>query len=143
MEPRINHDKDFLKAELECVYTQSTWLFNQVAAIEKLALISSGVIWAWLATHQWNPLYSVIIWIPTIIVSLLSIKLYLLGKSIRSIQYYIVEVEKKFGLDNLGWQNWKTTNKKKYLAMWAWLYWLLLFIANSSIAIFFPFHSLT
>lgn len=132
-------DKEFLIEEQHDIYNQATWIINQTAILERLALMSSSVIWAWVASHSWNSLYEIIIWFPSIIVVLLYIKVFLLGKSLRGIQAYFLEVENSFNIKELGWQKWKTTHSKKYMTIWVGIYWLFLLVANTLIAILFPF----
>jgi len=136
-------DKEFLISEQHDIYNQATWIINQIATLEKLALISSSVIWAWIASHTWNNLFLLITWLPSIIVLLLFIKVFLLSKSLKGIQNYFLEIENSFNIKGLGWQQWKAKNSKKFMTIWAGIYWLFLFSANTLIAIFFPFSELS
>ena len=132
----------YLLQEQESIYSQGTWMINQVAILEKLALLSSGAIWAWIATQQWNELYEIIIWFPSVVVVVFFIKVFFIGLSLRKLSSYIRQVESYFEVGELGWQNWRIKHSKKFMSAWATIYWLILFITNTSIALFFPFKSL-
>lgn len=123
---------------------------QQIESNERLALISSASIWAFVASLQWNNALSIVIWLPTVIVFILSIKRLMLAKTIHAKTEYLKDVEQKLNLqDGVGWNTFwakhkygKWKHNKSYLKWWGRIFWIILLLTNIAIAYFFPFQSI-
>jgi len=141
---------EFIIEQMMVVEGDVRFYIQQIESNERLALIASASIWSFVATQHWNNVLSIIIWIPTIIVLILSIKRIMLAKTIHAKTEYLKDVEQKMNLQNgIGWNTYwakhkygKWKNNKSYLKWWGRIFWITLLLANFAIACLFPFQSI-
>lgn len=126
-----------------------TTLLNQIEENEKFSLFSSGAIWALVASLKWNDTMNIVIWIPSIIALVFSIKRMMLAKTIIVLRDYIRKTEgiisEKIGT-SVGWESYwqdhkneRSFLKKGYMRWWGNIFWLLILLSNILLALFFPF----
>ena len=95
---------EFILSQMTVVEDDIRYYIDQIESNERFALISTASIWVFVASQQWNNVLSIIIWIATIIVLILSIKRILLAKTIHAKTEYLKDVEKNLELEEgLGW----------------------------------------
>jgi hypothetical protein len=75
---------EFTINQMMVVEEDVRFYIQQIESNERLALISSASIWAFVASQQWNSVLSIIIWLPAVIVLVLSIKRIMLAKTIHA-----------------------------------------------------------
>lgn len=137
----------FLVEEIKSLRGEIDLFLKQVEENEKLAIFSSGVIWSLVVSIKWNDALNIIIMIPSIITIVLYIKRSMLLKTIKKISTYIKLSENILSNSlgyNAGWENYRSRHKDKqqYMKWWARLFWLILFLTNTSLALFFPFQEI-
>ena len=143
---------DYLIEENLKLKEQSLFFLNQIELNESLTLFSSGVIWAFIATTKWNNVLNIIIWLPSLITVAFFLKRIMLSKTISALGDYFRRSEQKIseltGVE-AGWESYwkihkyeKSAMKRSYMVWWGRLFWLILFIGNTALALFFPFQEI-
>ena len=85
---------------------------QQIESNKRLTLISSASIWAFVASQRWNDVFSIVIWLPAVIVLILSIKRIMLAKIIHAKTEYLKDVEEKLNLnEGIGWNTFWAKHK--------------------------------
>jgi len=137
--------KEFIITEYIQLRSELMLCLQQIASTERNALIMSGIIWAWLATHPWNPTFTIVIFIPAMLTKLFEYKRESISDAISEIAQYVYKVEERFDVgekpprDIFGWEH---REKKSVFKDWSKKYWLSLFWGNILIAVLYALSQL-
>jgi len=134
--------EEFLIEEYKHLRQEVILSFQRIDASERNALLSSGAIWAWLATHQQTVSYELIVWAPLFISVMFSLKAIALRYGVHRIGKYIERIEEKISLgDGLGWQQSNKMIPKGFpigIGGWPFVYWSATILANAIAAYMLP-----
>jgi len=135
--------KEFLLVEYSELRQTFRSHTGQIVADQRAALALTGAFWTWIAIHAIRESYTLVVWIPTLLVLLFILKWWIFHRSIMRLASYFRDVEERFYLPKgLGW----STNYKKYgrdlLAPWTTVFWGAMLLVNVTAAIFAPVHSI-
>lgn len=110
----------------------------QTRILERYALIATGGIWSWCATHVDSPEVRLLKWMPAIITFLFGIRAWGNSKAIQAARDYLENIENYISLpENLGWGKYIKNNQEPRLALTAYLFWAILQILTVLIPIFY------
>ncbi len=144
--------KQFLMTEYVQLRSESMLFMQSIENTERYALISSGAIWAWLATQKWNTTFIVVLFVPVLITIMFERKRNSFASAINQIGEYIKRIEETIGVTNesvgkLGWEHRekdgkKDDEKKHPFRKWRKNYWKLLHMGNIVIGVIYLISSL-
>ncbi|QDU41123.1 hypothetical protein Mal4_54880 [Maioricimonas rarisocia] len=103
-EPLTDSTRAFLLAEHAMLRGEIGNLVGQLVQNEATALIASGAIWSWLATHDWQPAYLPVLFLPAALCILFCLRWLTLEGSISGIAAYLRRVEERLQLQGMGWE---------------------------------------
>jgi len=133
---------EFLVEEYKQLRQEMTLFFQRIDASERNALLSSGAIWAWLATHEHTGSYNIVVWVPMVICVMFALKAVSLRYGTYRLGKYIKGIEETLGLEEgLGWQKTNRMIPKGYpigIGGWPVVYWSSIIILNAIAAYVFP-----
>ena len=134
--PLPDDKKEFLLAEYSFITSELHWRITQIVADQRNALISTGAIWAWLATNEWNDIFVYVKWGPVAIVLLFGMKRVSLSLAINELRDYVHRVEAQFELpDSVGWQHNLKARRSYALRKWSIAFWSTLLVGNVVLAL--------
>ena len=148
--------KQFLMTEYVQLRSEILLFMQNIENTERYALISSGAIWAWLATQKWNTSFVVVLVVPVLITIMFEKKRNSFALAINQAGEYIRRIEETIGVTNeaigkLGWEHRekgdkkndeKDDEKKHPFRKWRKNYWKLLHIGNIVIGVIYLISSL-
>lgn len=86
---------EYLIQESEYVRQSILPLINNLQALERYALLTTGVIWSWAATNSQSPGVRLLYWLPLLIQVLLGIRALVTWKSLYAQIKYLSQLERK------------------------------------------------
>lgn len=148
--------KQFLMTEYVQLRSEIMLFMQSIENTERYALISSGAIWAWLATQKWNTAFVIVLVVPVLISMMFEKKRNSFASAINQIGKYTRRLEETMGITNesigkLGWEHRedddkkdgeKEDEKKHPFRKWRKSYWKLLHISNIVIGVIYLISSL-
>jgi hypothetical protein len=133
--------KEYLIEEYRRLHEELLLSFQRMDSAEKNALLASGAIWAWLATHEQTVQYQMAVWVPLCLCVMFAVKGPTLRYGQKRIEKYVRLLEQQFGIDDkLGWvsQNRMVPGGLPIgIGLWPVAYWGAMIIANALGAVIF------
>jgi len=118
-EPLTDNTRAFLLAEHALLRGEIGNLVRQLVQNEATALIASGAIWSWLATHDWKPASIPVLFIPAALSILFWLRWRTLERGISRIAAYLQRVETRLNLQGMGWETHLTQTRVGLLELLA------------------------
>jgi hypothetical protein len=129
---------EYILKEVDALRSQIDHVTKEILFLERWSLISSGVIWSWLATTSNKTLPGLIYWAPTIITTLLCLRAWGLHLSNMQAARYIAKIEEHFELpSDFGWERLLSKARPPLVIGAAVLFWLILIMINIIIPLFY------
>jgi hypothetical protein len=130
---------DYLGKEIDHLRRRFTEIADQVAALERYALLATGAIWSWCVSNADAPGTKLLVWAPFVMTQLFGLRAWGLGRTLRLIRRYLVAVEATVPLpDGLGWQRYLAREPSRSVQ---WLtgtgFWVLLSLVTLAFTLFF------
>jgi hypothetical protein len=136
--PLTQETREYLIEEMKARRTEISDLIKQMVDNQHATLIVVGAIWSWLATHQWQTAYIVVLFCPTLLTSLFWMRWRALEAGVFGNAAYIREIESKLNLQGFGWESWLKTGGRsvfgKHFALFHWGFWTALITGNLMLA---------
>ena len=127
MEPQRVNLTEFIISECEHIRQAYDDRVNQTRLLERYALLATGLIWSWCATHMDSPAIQFLKWMPMVITFLLGLRAWGNAKAIFTTRDYLVRIEKQIDLpEGFGWGNYLKHNQESRLMLSAYLFWAIL-----------------
>ena len=140
MQDRQRENLEYLVKEAEYVRKAYDERVSQTRALERYALLATGLIWSWCATNYALPPVRILIWMPALITFLFGIRAWGYAKSMYTTRDYLIKIERMIALpDDIGWGRHLETREEPRLAMTAYLFWAVLQLMTIFIPIFMLF----
>ncbi|HVT56783.1 MAG TPA: hypothetical protein VHR45_00140 [Thermoanaerobaculia bacterium] len=125
----------FLLEEFKALRKEIDDSVGETRLLERVALIATGAIWAWLAEK--NRLNYWLIWSPLVIIVLSGLRSLAIFHRIKMLGLYLNSMEVKYLQPPYGWEHSKFHREHHLISMSAVIYWIILVILAIAVPLSF------
>jgi hypothetical protein len=144
--PLADHQREFLTAELEQVRKDYDGYVEGTRKLERYAILVTGAIWSWCASHDENVAFRLMAWFPFVACALFGLRAAAIHFQARAARQFSVRIEQALGLPgDWSWsrdQQLQSRGVPSLVAATAYVFWFIVSTGTLLVPIIFSHYRL-
>lgn len=131
--------EQFHLEEFKLLRTEVLETIKEIPSIERLSLLMTGAIWAWIFTNTEHIDKSMSVYfafIPFVISTLFLLRVSALKAKIKTLGGYLKKLESEYGKENLGWEAYLESRGSEIFSRFTVVFWGIQITGNFMLGIF-------